>query len=135
MAVAAGFKTIKPTKPDQQKTLEKLPSDKFSRITYFGRTYYVLPDKADGQAYVGGPKHGTGPKRTARRIEPRPQIETVGCGPKRLDSLKPGAIAQVIKLGGQPVQLFGGVRYYMEKPDGCPDCGLRFDLTFLFPKS
>jgi len=56
MAVAAGFKTIKPTTPEQQKTLEKLPSDKFSRVTYSGKTYYVLPDKADGQAYVGGPK-------------------------------------------------------------------------------
>jgi len=44
-------------------------------------------------------------------------------------------IAQVIKLGGHPVQLFGGVRYYMEKPDGGPDWGLRFGLTFLFPKS
>jgi len=44
-------------------------------------------------------------------------------------------IAQVIKLGGHPVQLFGGVRYYMEKPDRGPDWGLRFGLTFLFPKS
>ena len=56
MAIAAGFKTIKPTKPDQKAALEKLPSDKFTRITYSGKTYYVLPDKADGQAYVGGPK-------------------------------------------------------------------------------
>jgi hypothetical protein len=56
LAIAADFKVIKPTKPDQKAILEKLPNDKFTRITYSGKTYYVLPDKADGQAYVGGPK-------------------------------------------------------------------------------
>jgi hypothetical protein len=27
-----------------------------------------------------------------------------------------------------------GYRYYVEKPDGGPDWGLRFTITFLFPK-
>ncbi|MES2659725.1 MAG: hypothetical protein V4689_13995 [Verrucomicrobiota bacterium] len=56
LAIAADFKVIKPTKPDQKAILEKLPNDKFTQITYGGKTYYVLPDKADQQAYVGGPK-------------------------------------------------------------------------------
>jgi hypothetical protein len=44
-------------------------------------------------------------------------------------------VSQIIKLGDQPVQFFGGVRYYTAKPDGGPEWGLRFGLTFLFPKS
>ncbi len=44
-------------------------------------------------------------------------------------------VSQLVKLGGQPVQFFGGVRYYAETPDGGPEWGLRFGLTFLFPKS
>ncbi|MEO5913899.1 MAG: hypothetical protein ABIS50_06675 [Luteolibacter sp.] len=56
LVIAANFKVIKPTKPDQKAILEKLPADKITRITYSGKTYYVLPDRADGQAYVGGPK-------------------------------------------------------------------------------
>ncbi len=43
-------------------------------------------------------------------------------------------VAQVIKIGDQPVQLFAGARYYLDKPDGGPEWGLRFGLTFLFPK-
>lgn len=43
-------------------------------------------------------------------------------------------VSQVAKLGDQPVQFFGGVRYYLEKPVGGPEWGLRFGLTFLFPK-
>ncbi len=56
LVIAAGFKAIKPVKPDQKAILEKLPNDKITRITYSGKPYYVLPDKADGQAYVGGAK-------------------------------------------------------------------------------
>ena len=36
--------------------------------------------------------------------------------------------------GPQPVQFTLGVRYYAEKPDRGPDWGLRFVVTFLFPK-
>lgn len=44
-------------------------------------------------------------------------------------------VSQLVKLGDQPVQFFAGARYYAEKPDGGPEWGLRFGLTFLFPKS
>ncbi len=56
LVIAADFKVIKPTKPKQKAMLEKLPADKLSRVTIQGKTYYVLPDRADGQAYIGGPK-------------------------------------------------------------------------------
>jgi predicted dienelactone hydrolase len=55
LAVAAGFKVITPTKPDQQAILAKLPKDKVSPVTYEGATYYVLPDSMNNLAYVGGP--------------------------------------------------------------------------------
>jgi len=55
LAVAAGFKVITPTKPDQQAILAKLPKDKVSPVTYQGKTYYVLPDAMNNLAYVGGP--------------------------------------------------------------------------------
>jgi len=56
LAIAADFKVVKPVKPDQKAILAKLPDEQFTRITYGGKPYYVLPDKADHQAYVGGPK-------------------------------------------------------------------------------
>ena len=55
LAIAAGFKVITPTKPDQQAILAKLPKDKVSPVTYQGKTYYVLPDAMNNLAYVGGP--------------------------------------------------------------------------------
>jgi len=56
VAVGAGFKVITPKKPDQQALLKKLPADKLTRINYGGKTYYVLPDLKNNQAYIGGPK-------------------------------------------------------------------------------
>ena len=56
LAVAAGFKTITPTKPNQIARLKSLPADKVTRVTHKGKTYYVLPDVANNVAYVGGPK-------------------------------------------------------------------------------
>ena len=56
LAISADFKVITPRKPDQQAILEKLPPGQVTRITYEGKTYYVLPDLAHHQAYVGGPK-------------------------------------------------------------------------------
>jgi hypothetical protein len=44
-------------------------------------------------------------------------------------------VSQLLKIGDQPVQLFAGARYYPETPDGGPEWGLRFGITFLFPKS
>ena len=55
-AVAAGFKVITPTQPDQQAILRKLPANKVTWIEYHDKTYYVLPDLKNNQAYVGGPK-------------------------------------------------------------------------------
>ena len=56
LAVAAGFKTITPSKPSQVARLKSLPPDKVTRITHKGKTYYVLPDVANNVAYVGGPQ-------------------------------------------------------------------------------
>jgi len=44
-------------------------------------------------------------------------------------------VSQLVMIGDQPVQFSGGVRYYLDTPDGGPEWGLRFGLTFLFPKS
>lgn len=43
-------------------------------------------------------------------------------------------VSQLLKIGRQPVQFSLGARYYAEKPDGGPQWGLRFSVTFLFPK-
>jgi hypothetical protein len=43
-------------------------------------------------------------------------------------------LTQILKIGGQPLSLQLGYRYYAEAPDGGPDWGLRFAITFLFPK-
>jgi len=44
------------------------------------------------------------------------------------------SVSQLLKIGKQPVQFGIGARYYAETPDGGPDWGLRFTITFLFPK-
>jgi hypothetical protein len=44
------------------------------------------------------------------------------------------SVSQLVKLGGNPLQLSLGGRYYAEKPSDGPDWGLRFAITFLFPK-
>lgn len=44
------------------------------------------------------------------------------------------SVSQLVKIGKQPVQFSLGGRYYAEKPKGGPDWGLRFAVTFLFPK-
>jgi hypothetical protein len=43
-------------------------------------------------------------------------------------------VSQLFKIGDQPMQSFVGARYYAEKPDDGPEWGIRFGLTFLFPK-
>jgi hypothetical protein len=43
-------------------------------------------------------------------------------------------VQQLLKFGELPVAFQLGYRYYADKPDGGPDWGLRFALTFLFPK-
>ena len=43
-------------------------------------------------------------------------------------------LSQLVKIGEHPVQFQIGGRYYVESPSGGPDWGLRFTVTFLFPK-
>ena len=43
-------------------------------------------------------------------------------------------VSQLFKIGKQPIQVGLGGKYYAEGPDGGPDWGLRFAVTFLFPK-
>jgi len=43
-------------------------------------------------------------------------------------------VTQILKIGSQPFSLQLGYRYYADAPTGGPDWGLRFTLTFLFPK-
>jgi hypothetical protein len=43
-------------------------------------------------------------------------------------------VAQLVKLGGHPVQFPLGGRYWVEGPDSAPEWGIRLTVTFLFPK-
>jgi len=43
-------------------------------------------------------------------------------------------VQQLVKIGKMPVAFQLGYRYYAERPAGGPDWGLRFAITFLFPK-
>src|SRR5215510_8879540 len=54
--VAAGFKVVVPKTAAQQQKLKALPTDKVSMVQKNGKTYYIFPDLAHNQAYVGGPK-------------------------------------------------------------------------------
>ncbi len=56
MLVASGFKTITPKTAAQQQKLQQLPPGKVAMINRKGRTYYIFPDAAHNQAYVGGPQ-------------------------------------------------------------------------------
>ena len=42
--------------------------------------------------------------------------------------------SQLVHLGNQPVQFTLGGRYYAEGPSDAPEWGVRFTVTFLFPK-
>ena len=53
--VAAGFHVIVPKTASQQQKLKALPHDKVTMVQKNGKTYYVFPDAAHNQAYVGGP--------------------------------------------------------------------------------
>lgn len=43
-------------------------------------------------------------------------------------------VSQMLKIGGWLVQFSLGGRVYADRPDDGPDWGLRFTVTFLFPK-
>jgi hypothetical protein len=55
MLVASGFKVIIPKTAAQQQKLQQLPPGHVAMINRQGRTYYIFPDAAHNQAYVGGP--------------------------------------------------------------------------------
>src|SRR5260370_15263213 len=54
LLIAAGFKVIVPSTAAQQQKLQALPAGKVTLIRKDGKTYYVFPDAANNQAYVGG---------------------------------------------------------------------------------
>ncbi len=41
-------------------------------------------------------------------------------------------VKQLVKIGGAPMQFEFAYRYYAQRPNGGPDWGLRFTVTFLF---
>ena len=56
MLVASGFKVITPKTAAQQQKLQQIPPGHVAMVNRNGRTYYVFPDAAHNQAYVGGPQ-------------------------------------------------------------------------------
>src|SRR6266446_1521979 len=56
MLVASGFKVITPKTTAQKQKLQNLPPGKVTMIQKAGKTYYIFPDPAHNQAYVGRPK-------------------------------------------------------------------------------
>ena len=56
LLIAAGFKVIIPKTAAQQEKLQTLPAGKVSLVQKNGQLYYVFPDAANNQAYVGGPQ-------------------------------------------------------------------------------
>ena len=56
MLVASGFKVITPKTAAQQQKLQNLPVGTVTMLKKGKKTYYVFPDPAHNQAYVGGPK-------------------------------------------------------------------------------
>jgi hypothetical protein len=50
---AAGFKVITPATPKQEQKLRALPPGKITTVQRNGKTYYVFPDVAHNQAFLG----------------------------------------------------------------------------------
>jgi hypothetical protein len=44
------------------------------------------------------------------------------------------SVSQMLKIGGQPISISLGGKYYADGPEGTPEWGLRFVVTLLFPK-
>ena len=53
LLIAAGFKVIVPSTAAQKQKLQALPAGKVTLVQKDGKTYYVFPDAANNQAYVG----------------------------------------------------------------------------------
>ena len=54
--MASGFKVITPKTAAQKQKLQNLPAGTVTMIKKGKKTYYVFPDPAHNQSYVGGPK-------------------------------------------------------------------------------
>lgn len=52
----AGFKTIAADTPERKRHLQMLPPDEVTAVQLTGQHYYVFPDVAKSQLYVGTPK-------------------------------------------------------------------------------
>jgi hypothetical protein len=52
---AAGFKVVVVTTPKQEQRLKALPPGKITTVQRNGKTYYVFPDVAHNQIYLGTP--------------------------------------------------------------------------------
>jgi hypothetical protein len=55
LLISAGFKVIVPSTAVQKQKLQALPAGKVTLVQKDGKIYYVFPDAANNQAYVGGP--------------------------------------------------------------------------------
>jgi hypothetical protein len=56
MLVASGFRVITPKTAAQKQKLQNLPAGSVTMIKKGKKKYYVFPDPAHNQAYVGGPR-------------------------------------------------------------------------------
>jgi hypothetical protein len=56
MLVASGFKVITPKTAAQKQKLQNLPPGKVTMVQKAGKNYYIFPDPAHNQAYVGRPR-------------------------------------------------------------------------------
>ena len=56
MLVASGFRVITPKTAAQKQKLQSLPTGTVTMVKKGKKSYYVFPDPAHNQAYVGGPK-------------------------------------------------------------------------------
>jgi hypothetical protein len=56
MLVASGFRVITPKTAAQKQKLQNLPPGKVTMINKGKKRYYIFPDPAHNQAYVGGAK-------------------------------------------------------------------------------
>ena len=43
-------------------------------------------------------------------------------------------VSQLTRMGRQPISVGGGLRYYVERPDGGPEWGVRLIFTLLYPR-
>lgn len=53
---AAGFKTLAATTPQQVQHVKKMPADQMTVVQQDMKTYFVYPDTANNQIYVGTEK-------------------------------------------------------------------------------